>query len=116
MILWVLILLNEQNSCMRNEDDLLNVEVIYAKAGDAYAVAMRVKADVTIRQAIEQSNILQRCPEIDLKLNKVGIFSKIVELDASLVDGDRIEIYRPLIVDPMEARRRRAEKHKTEVD
>lgn len=101
---------------MRNEDDLLNVEVIYAKAGDAYAVAMRVKADVTIRQAIEQSNILQRCPEIDLKLNKVGIFSKIVELDASLVDGDRIEIYRPLIVDPMEARRRRAEKHKTEVD
>ena len=115
-MLWVSILLNEQNSCMRNEDDLLNVEVIYAKTGDTYAVAMRVKADATIRQAIEQSNILQRCPEIDLKLNKVGIFSKIVELDASLVDGDRIEIYRPLIVDPMEARRRRAEKHKMEAN
>jgi putative ubiquitin-RnfH superfamily antitoxin RatB of RatAB toxin-antitoxin module len=101
---------------MRNEDKTLNIEVIYAKAGDAQIVAMRVKTDVTVRQAIEQSNILQRYPEIDLKLNKVGIFSKITELDTRLADGDRIEIYRPLIVDPMEARRRRAEKHKTEVD
>ena len=101
---------------MRSEDETLNVEVIYAKAGDTHIIPMRVKADARIRQVIEQSNILQRCPEIDLKLNKVGIFSKIAELDDRLADGDRIEIYRPLIVDPMEARRRRAEKHKTEVD
>ena len=101
---------------MPGEDEILSVEVIYAKAGEAHSIPMRVNADATIRHEIDKSNILQRCPEIDLKLNKVGIFSKIAELDARLADGDRIEIYRPLIVDPMEARRRRAEKHKTEVD
>jgi uncharacterized protein len=114
--LWFPALSSEQNSYMRSENKFLNIEVIYANAGDAHIIPMKIEADVTIRQVIEQSNILQKCPDIDLKLNKVGIFSKICELDTRLADGDRIEIYRPLIVEPMEARHRRAEKNKTEID
>jgi putative ubiquitin-RnfH superfamily antitoxin RatB of RatAB toxin-antitoxin module len=51
---------------------------------------------------------LERCPEIDLQANKVGIFGKVARLDAGLHDGDRIEIYRPLIADPKQARKKRA--------
>jgi len=63
--------------------------------------------NMTVQEAIEQSNILERFPEINLAVNKVGIFGKGVKLDSLPVAGDRIEIYRPLIVDPKEARRRR---------
>ena len=58
------------------------------------------------------SGLLQQCPEIDLSRNKVGIFSKMKELDTVLSDGDRVEIYRELKADPKEARRRRVENNK----
>jgi hypothetical protein len=54
----------------------------------------------TIQDAIARSGILKQFPEIDLEKNKVGIFSKLSKLDAALNDGDRIEIYRPIICDP----------------
>lgn len=64
----------------------------------------------TIKEAIEFSEALSLFPEIDLNRNKVGIFSKIKDTQTILNDGDRVEIYRELKVDPKEARRRRAEK------
>ena len=56
-----------------------------------------------------QSGILQQFTDIDLRNNKIGIFSRPVKLTDQLKDGDRIEIYRPLLADPKEIRRKRAE-------
>lgn len=88
----------------------INIEVVYALPDYAHRVTLQVRPGTTLRQALEQSGILQRCPEIDLGENKVGIFGKLRELDTVLNEGDRVEIYRPLKVDPKEARRRRAKK------
>ena len=65
-------------------------------------------AERTVRAAIEASGVLNDFPDIELTRNRVGIFSKLAQLDTPLRDGDRVEIYRPLQVDPKEARRRRA--------
>ena len=64
--------------------------------------------NICVREAIELSGILQKFKDIDLKKNKVGIFGKITSLDKVLRDKDRIEIYRPLIADPKEIRRKKA--------
>jgi hypothetical protein len=61
-----------------------------------------------VAEAIERSGIIERFPEIDLAKNKVGIFGKLAKLDKVLQPGDRVEIYRPLIADPKEARKKRA--------
>jgi hypothetical protein len=62
----------------------------------------------TVLQAVEQSGILTRHPEVDLAQNKLGIFAKLVKPDTPLRDRDRVEIYRPLIADPKAARKQRA--------
>lgn len=69
---------------------------------------VQVPAGSTVRQALEQSGIEQHFPEIDLATARVGIFGKIAKADAPLNPGDRIEIYRALIADPKEARKKRA--------
>ena len=92
---------------MENVDNL-DVQVIYAMPEDACIIPVQIKRGSTVRSAIEKSRILERIPEINLDINKLGIFSKIVDPDTVLSDGDRIEIYRPLKVDPKEARRSRA--------
>jgi uncharacterized protein len=67
----------------------------------------------TVQRAIDASGLLQKHPEIDLaKLNKLGVFAKLVKADTLLRDKDRVEIYRPLIADPKEVRRKRAEEGK----
>jgi hypothetical protein len=66
----------------------------------------------TVKDAIRASGVLDEFPEIDLASNKVGIFSKLVKLDEAVRDKDRVEIYRPLIADPKEVRRKRAEEGK----
>jgi hypothetical protein len=68
---------------------------------------MEVPESSSVEDAIRRSGILERFPEIDLSQQKVGIFGKLVKLDAPLKDGDRIEIYRPIIADPKTVRRRR---------
>ncbi len=88
----------------------IEVEIVYGKAGSARVIRQTVSQQATIRQAIEQSGILARHPDIDLDRNKVGIFSRKKELCDRVRAGDRIEIYQPLQVDPKEARRRRAKK------
>ena len=89
-------------------DKNLNIEVIYALKDQVYVKELSVSEGCTINAAIEQSGILDECQDINLQSNKVGIFSQLKELDTLVQDGDRIEIYRPLIADPKEARRRRA--------
>ncbi len=86
----------------------MKFEVAYGRMDEQ--ALMRVEADspLTVQQAIERSGILRRFPEIDLAENKVGVFGKAAKLDSELSDGDRVEIYRPLIADPKEARKKRA--------
>ena len=71
---------------------------------------MDLPEGATLQQAIEASGILQRYPQIDLGMQKVGVFGKLKPLDTVLADHDRVEIYRPLLVDPKLSRQRRVEK------
>jgi putative ubiquitin-RnfH superfamily antitoxin RatB of RatAB toxin-antitoxin module len=93
---------------------LINIEVAYALPTKQTIVDVALKEGTTVQQAIEASNILEQFPDIDLKATKVGVWSRVVKLSDTLIDGDRIEIYRPLIADPKEIRKRRAEKAKEE--
>ncbi|EEA00884.1 protein of unknown function UPF0125 [Burkholderia sp. H160] len=88
----------------------LSVEVCYALAGEQVLIPVELPAGATLQQAIDASGILQRFPAIDLTTQKVGVFGKLKPLDAVLADHDRVEIYRPLLVDPKVSRQRRVEK------
>ncbi len=88
------------------------MEVVYALRGEQALLTLEVEEGTSAREAIERSGILQRYPEIALARGRIGIFGKAVEPDAPLRDGDRVEIYRPLIADPKQARRERAERRK----
>ncbi len=88
--------------------DDISVEVVYALPQKQEVLSLRVRSGALVSEAIAQSGILRDFPEIDLASAKVGIYSKQVKLDAVLRDKDRIEIYRPLIADPKEVRRKRA--------
>ncbi len=88
--------------------DYLKVSVAYVGPITQFLTAIEVRPGTTVREAIAQTGVLAKCPEIDLAVNQVGIFGKLTKLDQALADGDRIEIYRPLIADPKEARKRRA--------
>jgi len=89
-------------------ENQITVEVVFAKPGEQALEQLQMPADSTIEAAIRQSGFLERFPEIDLATNKVGIFGKASAPSVELRDGDRIEIYRPLIADPKEARKKRA--------
>jgi putative ubiquitin-RnfH superfamily antitoxin RatB of RatAB toxin-antitoxin module len=89
---------------------VLSIEVCYARAEAQTLIALQLPAGATVRQAIDASGIRERHPEIDLSTAKVGVFGKVKPLDAPLANHDRVEIYRPLIVDPKLARTRRVEK------
>ena len=93
-------------------EDNVNIEVLYAQSRHVHVIALAVTAGSTLEQAIRTSGILERYTEIDLSVNKVGVFSKLRQLTSQVQDGDRLEIYRALIADPKEARRRRAELQK----
>lgn len=86
----------------------MRVEVVYALRDEQVLVALEVEEGTTARQAIERSGIAQRFPGIDVAHGPVGIFGRLTALDTPLRDGDRVEIYRPLLADPKEARRKRA--------
>ena len=78
----------------------MQIGVAYSGPGQQIWLSFEVPADSTVQTAIDRSGILARCPQVDLKKNKVGIFGKITKLNALLSDGDRVEIYRPFTVDP----------------
>jgi len=84
------------------------VEVAYALPQEQLILRLELPAGTTLQEALRRSGILERFPQIDLAQDRVGIFSRPAQLADVLHDGDRVEIYRPLVVDPKEARRRRA--------
>lgn len=86
----------------------IQVEVAFAKDSEQALLAVEGEKGLTVQEAIERSGILRRFPEIDLGVNKVGVYGKVAKLDQALDAGDRVEIYLPLIADPKEARKKRA--------
>lgn len=92
--------------------DMIRVEVCYALRERQELIQLSLPTGSTVTQAIEASGICSKYPEIDLATNKIGVFGKLTKLDASLHDRDRVEIYRPLIADPKEVRRKRADEGK----
>jgi len=86
----------------------LQIEVVYALQGQLDAVSLRLAEGCTAGQALEASGLLERHPELDLRHERLGIHGKRVSAAQALADGDRVEVYRPLVIDPKEARRARA--------
>jgi putative ubiquitin-RnfH superfamily antitoxin RatB of RatAB toxin-antitoxin module len=86
----------------------LRVEVVYALPGAQDAVSLEIAPGSTLRDAVQASGLIARHPEIDLDRQKIGVYGTVKAADAPAAHGDRIEIYRALLVEPKEARRRRA--------
>ena len=86
----------------------INIEIAYALPERYYLKSFQVDEGITVQTAITRSGIVSQFPEIDLSANKIGIFSRPTKLTDVLKEGDRIEIYRPLLADPKEIRRKRA--------
>lgn len=86
------------------------VDVVYALPEKQYAYTVSLPAGSTVEQAIQASGLLTLRSDIDLSQNKVGIFSCPVKLRDEVRQGDRVEIYRPLLADPKELRRLRAQR------
>jgi uncharacterized protein len=86
----------------------IRVEVVYALPLSQDCVELQLDSGSTVQQAIHQSGILSRHPEITQTGIRAGIFGRRTALNAALGDGDRVEIYRALQADPKEIRRRRA--------
>jgi putative ubiquitin-RnfH superfamily antitoxin RatB of RatAB toxin-antitoxin module len=99
------------------QTDLLDIEVVYALPEEQTVISVSLPAGSTVRDAVAQSGLLDKqWPNENLKIipgeTPVGIFGERVSYDEPLDDGDRVEIYRPLVLDPMEARRARARSQK----
>jgi len=92
----------------------LSIEVVYGLPHKQSLISLVVSSNTTVEQAIVQSGVLNLYPDINLSKNKVGIWNRSCKLNDTLKSGDRIEIYRPLIADPKEIRKLRAQKAKDE--
>lgn len=99
---------------IQTQNETIQIEVVYGLAHKQKLLSLLVSQGTTVEEAISESGIIALFPEIDLSENKVGIWNKAVKLSTVLESLDRIEIYRPLIADPKEVRKRRAEKAKLE--
>lgn len=86
----------------------IRVSVVYAEPGAVFDVALALPTGATVADAISRSGIREQRPTVAIRADRLGVFARKVALDTLLRDGDRVEIYRPLKLDPKEARRRRA--------
>jgi uncharacterized protein len=93
-------------------DEKIYVELVYALPTQQMLLKSEVPKGTTIAEAVKLSGILDKFPEIDVEKGRFGIFGKLSKVDTVLREKDRIEIYRPLIADPKEVRRKRAEEGK----
>ncbi len=98
-------------------DDTITVEVAYALPTSQKLLSLQVTKGTTAKEAVEQSQITTFYPDLDLNTATMGIFGQtlgtkgLAKAEAYVLnEGDRVELYRPLIADPKEARRKRAEK------
>ncbi|WP_273745945.1 RnfH family protein [Morganella morganii] len=87
----------------------ISAEVCYALPDKQFLIPVKIHEGATVEAVILASGILSLWDDVDLTKNKVGIFSRPAKLTDIVSDGDRVEIYRPLIADPKEMRRKRAE-------
>jgi putative ubiquitin-RnfH superfamily antitoxin RatB of RatAB toxin-antitoxin module len=87
----------------------ISVSVVHAEPERVFAAEFSLPQGATVADAIESSGIRAARPDIDVRDDRLGIFSRKVSPDTRLRDGDRVEIYRPLLIDPKEARRKRAQ-------
>ena len=85
--------------------ETITVEVAHARPERQLILVVEVPSGATLEQAIRASGILEQFPDIELAGSKVGVFGKLSD---TLHEGDRVEIYRPLIADPKEVRKQRA--------
>ena len=88
--------------------DLITLEVAYGDPTKQMIISFEAPSDISVKEAIALSGIKEKFNNIDLTKNRLGIFGKLISLDAKLRHKDRIEIYRPLIADPKEIRRKKA--------
>jgi putative ubiquitin-RnfH superfamily antitoxin RatB of RatAB toxin-antitoxin module len=91
------------------KDPGIEVEVAYATAAKQTVLSLEVPAGCTVAQVIELSGIGKEFPDLEPGAIAVGIFSRKVPLDREVQNGDRVEIYRPLLADPKEMRKQRAQ-------
>lgn len=93
-------------------DEAIGVEVVYCAApGQVDQVHLRLRTPCTVADAVRQSGVVER-NGLSLEGLRVGVWCKVRDLDWPLRDRDRVELYRPLIVDPKEARRQRYKRHR----
>jgi len=91
-----------------SDTNTIDVEVAYALPQKQALLALTVNAGTTVLQAAQQSGVVEQFEDVDLENAKFGIFGKVVSPTQVLNEGDRVEIYRPLIADPKEVRKARA--------
>ena len=84
----------------------MQIGVAYSESGQQIWMTIEVPDETTVADAIQRSGILKSFPQIDLAAQKVGVFGRLVKLDAPLRPGDRVEIYRPITCDPQTVPRR----------
>ena len=91
---------------------MIRVEVAFARPDKQEIIALEVESGTTAVEAVKQSGIVAVFPEIDPDTNNMGIFGKAIKAPHTheLREGDRVEIYRPLKIDPKQARLNRAKK------
>lgn len=88
---------------------MIEVEVVHVAPDGTFRQSVRVPSGARVRDAIEASGVLEARTDVDLGRMRTGILGRLAPLDACLAEGDRVEIYRPLVADPKDRRRRRAE-------
>lgn len=93
-------------------EELITIEVAHARPEKQVLKSLQVVAGTTVQQAIELSGIREDFPDLEVDPQRLGVFSNRASPDQPLRQGDRVEIYRPLIADPKEARRKRALKQR----
>ena len=90
----------------------VRVEVVYALAAAQDVAPVELEEGACARDAVNASGVLARHPEISLRKNRLGLFGRAIDCDTRLHEGDRIEILRPLLTGPKEARRLRARRRR----
>jgi len=89
--------------------DQIDVEIVYAKPETIWRRNLQLAAGTVVRDALTYSGFFEQFSDYSVDTVQVGIYGQACSLDRPLVCGDRIEVYRPLVFDPMESRRRRAQ-------
>lgn len=87
---------------------MIRVEVAYARPDQQVIIPVELPTGATLEQAVIESRLLEQFPDLDLQTAKVGVFGKLGKLSNPVRNGDRVEIYRPLIADPKAVRQQRA--------